>query len=262
MGSEGQAIPPSIPVGSFKGGPVVSGPFSLTNGWVINPNLHFKPSGETLGDAILRFMQLPPTNNYPVPQEDVDRILALDDYDTFRLAIEGFIKLNDQGQPPTPGVFMHNYSHSFVGGATFDFAVGRPEPIGTLADLAVSINDPVFWLIHSNVDRLWAEWQEDGHAGNDYYPAIGGKYGENLNDRLWPWDGGESTPANQGPGDVLSLLPVLSQEDIVTPADTLDFRKYGYTYDTITNSETKSASTLGFLGLSTLGIVVWQLQKR
>jgi tyrosinase len=130
-------------------------------------------------------------------------------------------------------VFQHNYFHSFVGGATFDPAVGRPEALGTMADLSSSINDPVFWLIHSNVDRLWAEWQANGHEGSNYYPASGGHYGENLNDRLWPWDGGESTPANWTPGDLLSLLPAFSQDDIVTAADTLDLRKYSYSYDTV-----------------------------
>ncbi|KAF3887742.1 MULTISPECIES: tyrosinase family protein [Nostocales] len=225
----GSGVPNLVEV---QGGPVVSGPFSLASGWVLNPDLHFKPSGETFGNTILRFLQVPPTNNYPVPQEDVEQLFPINDYKTFRQALEGFIKPSSTGQP-TPGVFQHNYFHSFVGGATFDPAVGRPDPLGTMADLAGSINDPVFWLIHSNVDRLWAEWQEKGHAGSAYYPASGNKYGENLNDRLWPWDGGESTPANWGPGDLLSLLPSFSSDDIVTPADTLNYKKYGYTYDTL-----------------------------
>ncbi len=236
LGSNGQGVTLNIPdLGTIEGGPVSSGPFSADGGWVLNPDLHLKPSGESLGELLLRFMQVPPTNNYPIPQADVDQILAVDDYETFRIAIEGFVKLNSQGEQPTPGVFMHNYFHGLVGGATFDFAVGRPDPLGTMASLASSINDPVFWLVHSNVDRLWAEWQKDGHEGCDYYPASGGHYGENLNDRMWPWDGGESTPVNQGSGDQLSLLPFLSPDDIVTPADTLDFKKYGYTYDTLSD---------------------------
>ncbi|GAB1541410.1 hypothetical protein NUACC21_40810 [Scytonema sp. NUACC21] len=232
MGPNGQGVSFNIPnLGTAQGGPVVSGPFSVANGWVLNPILHFKPSGESFGESILRFLQVPPTNSYPVPKEDVEQLFGINDYQTFRLALEGFIKPSPNGQP-TPGVFQHNYFHSFVGGATFDPAVGRPEPLGTLADLACSINDPVFWLIHSNVDRLWAEWQAKGHSGSEFFPASGGKYGENLNDRLWPWDGGESTPANWGPGNLLALLPAFSPDDIVTNADTLDFRKYG-TYDTL-----------------------------
>ncbi len=229
-GSDGQSGNPNIPLITVKGGPVQSGPFSAASGWFANPDLHFKPSGESFGKQILRFLQVPPTNNYPLPKEDIEQILAIDDYETFRPALEGFIKIDSATKQPTNGVFLHNYFHSFVGGATFDPAVGRPSPLGTMADLATSINDPVFWLIHANVDRLWAEWQNAGHAGSNYYPAAGGHYGENLNDRLWPWDGGESTPANWGPGDLLSLLPRFSSADIVTPADTLNFRKYGYIY--------------------------------
>jgi tyrosinase len=263
MGPNGQGVTINISgVGSFSGGPVLSGPFSAASGWVLNPDLHIKLSGESLGSFLLRFMQLPPTNSYPIPEADVEQILAVGDYDTFRQAVEGFIKIDSQGKKPTPGVFMHNYFHSLVGGGTFDPAVGRPEPLGTMADLASSINDPVFWLIHSNVDRLWAEWQEDGHAGSDYYPAEGGHYGENLNDRMWPWDGGESTPANLGSANLLSLLPVLSPDDIVTPADTLDFRQYGYTYETLSDAGTESASILGILGLGAFGTISWRLHKR
>lgn len=261
LGPNGEGVTLNIPdLGTVKGGSVQKSAFSVTSGWVLNPDLHIKPSGESLGTSLLRFMQVPPTNVYPVPQADVDQILAVDDYETFRLALEGFIKLDSQDQQPTPGVFQHNYFHGLVGGATFDFAVGRPEPLGTMASLSSSINDPVFWLIHSNVDRLWAQWQKDGHAGSNYYPAEGGHYGENLNDRLWPWDGGESTPANQGSGDQLSLLPALSQDDIVTAADTLDFSKYGYTYDTLRATASKSTSrlaTLGILGLG-VGTISWR----
>jgi tyrosinase len=233
MGPNGQGVNVNIPgLGDVQGGPVPSGAFSAASGWILNPDLHIKPSGESLGEVLLRFMQLPPTNSYPIPKEDVEQILTLNDYGTFRQALEGFIKLDPSNPQPTPGVFQHNYFHSFVGGATFDPTVGRPEALGTMADLASAINDPVFWLIHANVDRLWAEWQARGHMGNQYYPATGGHYGENLNDRLWPWDGGESIPANWTPGDLLSLLPAVSPDDIVTPADTLDFRKYG-TYDTL-----------------------------
>lgn len=263
MGPNGQGVNFDIPdLGSVTGGPVLSGPFSAANGWILNPELHIKPSGEPMGEFLLRFLQTPPTNNYPLAKADVEQILAVDDYETFRLATEGFIKLDSEGGQPTPGVFQHNYFHSLVGGATFDFTVGRPDPLGTMASLAASINDPVFWLIHANVDRIWAQWQEDGHAGSDYYPAEGRHYGENLNDRLWPWDGGESTPANQGSGDQVSLLPAFSPDDIVTAADTLDFRKYGYTYDTLPEPVAKSATKqLSILGLGAIAALLWQLYK-
>ncbi len=255
LGPNGKGRTIKIPgVGSFEGGPVMSSAFSEANGWVVNPDLHLKPSEESMGTSLLRYLQVPPVNSYPIPKADEDQILAVDDYDTFRKALEGFGKLDSQGKLTIPGVYMHNYTHGLVGGATFDPAIGVPDPLGTMASLSSSLNDPVFWLVHSNVDRLWAEWQEDGHEGSDYYPSTGGHYGENLNDRMWPWDGGESTPMNMGAGDTLSLLPVLSPNDIVTPADTLDFSKYGYTYDTLIVPVPEPSSTLGILGLGALGV--------
>ena len=261
MGPNGQGVNFEIPgLGSVSGGPVQSGAFSENNGWIINPDLHLKESGETFGSALLRFLQVPPINVYPVPQEDEKQILAINDYDTFRQAVEGFLKVDSQGNR-IPGVFQHNYFHSFVGGATFDPAIGRPEALGTMGALASSINDPVFWLVHSNVDRIWAQWQKHGHEGSNFYPAGGLHYGENLKDRLWPWDGGESTPVNQGNRDQLSLLPGVSPDDIVTPENTLDWRKYGYTYDTLGELQTASTSRLGIFALATFGMLSWQLFK-
>lgn len=257
MGPNGEGVTLELPgLGSVSGGPVPSGAFSADNGWNIIPDLHLKESGETLGSVLLRFLRVPPINVYPVPKADIEQILAVNDYDTFRLTLEGFFKL-DQGQR-IPGVFQHNYFHSFVGGATFDPAIGRPVALGTMADLGSSINDPVFWLLHSNIDRIWAEWQKKGHEGSAFYPASGLHYGENLKDRLWPWDGGESTPGNQGGKDQLSLLPAVPPDDIVTPEDTLDLSKYDYTYDTL-SAGTKTASRLGVFALAAFAMLSWQL---
>ena len=131
-----------------------------------------------------------------------------------------------------PEAFMHNYIHGLVGGVIFDPATSLLDPLGTMGSFVSSPYDPVFWLHHANVDRLWAEWQDNGHQGSDFYPESGQPYGHNLNDRMWPWDGGQSTPRNLGSGDLLSLLPVLAPDDIVTPADVLEFRELGYKYDT------------------------------
>lgn len=47
----------------------------------------------------------------------------------------------------------HNLIHGFVGGD-----MGR---------LDRSPNDPVFWMHHANIDRIWAAWQ-DRHSGQTY----------------------------------------------------------------------------------------------
>ena len=46
---------------------------------------------------------------------------------------------------------------------------------------------------------------------------------------MWPWDGGLSAPGDYGIGNIKSLL--IKTEEVVTPADMLDFRKLGYTYN-------------------------------
>ncbi len=44
-------------------------------------------------------------------------------------------------------------------------------------------NDPVFFLHHCNVDRLWAQWQKD-NPNEDYVPIAGAAPGHNLDDNM------------------------------------------------------------------------------
>lgn len=50
---------------------------------------------------------------------------------------------------------LHDGPHNWVGG---------------IMATASSPEDPVFWLHHSNVDRLWAIWQRE-HPNQPYLPA-------------------------------------------------------------------------------------------
>jgi tyrosinase len=49
-------------------------------------------------------------------------------------------------------------------------------------ETGTSPNDPVFWLHHCNVDRIWAEWE--ARHGQVYAPVSGGPPGHNLNDAM------------------------------------------------------------------------------
>ena len=86
----------------------------------------------------------------------------------------------------------HNAGHRFIGGH-----MGG----------AFSPNDPVFWLHHANVDRLWDAWQQERIAtgmSSDYESTwpddaeespIDGRRppeGHKLNDSMWPWVGGDA----------------------------------------------------------------------
>ena len=75
---------------------------------------------------------------------------------------------------------IHNPGHMWVGGSMM--AMSSP-------------NDPVFWLHHCNIDRLWAEWQTE-NPGRMYLPPSGTPGvvpGHGLDDPMPPW-AGEPTP--------------------------------------------------------------------
>jgi tyrosinase len=74
-----------------------------------------------------------------------------------------------------------------------------------LFDPAVAPRDPLFFLLHCNVDRLWGRWQWfndrfDGTQLNTYFfrgsasstPAA--LIGHNLLDTMWPWDNDTGFP--------------------------------------------------------------------
>lgn len=94
---------------------------------------------------------------YPMPG-DVDNILQSDNFFTF-------------GSGPTNDHFfgalenIHNLIHNFSGGINPNYVPGTPasnrdEPqAGDMVNAGVTAFDPIFWAHHSNVDRLWAQWQ-------------------------------------------------------------------------------------------------------
>ncbi|QRN93329.1 tyrosinase family protein [Archangium violaceum] len=77
---------------------------------------------------------------------------------------------------------MHNAAHIWVGGI-YD---SGPIPMGSMAALDTSPNDPAFFLHHANVDRLWALWEQ--RHGNSYVPNGEGNPGWNPEDSLYPFD--------------------------------------------------------------------------
>ena len=95
------------------------------------------------------------------------------------------------------GVRLHAQAHAYIGGSD---AEGNP---GTLTDTVASPNDPVFWLLHANVDRLAEAWW--AAHDHEYLPRADGPQGANAGDTLWPFS--------------------VTNADMARPAETL-----GYTY--------------------------------
>ncbi|MBD0842926.1 MULTISPECIES: tyrosinase MelC2 [unclassified Streptomyces] len=151
-------------------GRVMDGPFAASTGnWPINVRI----DGRTYLRRALG------ASGRPLPtRAEVDSVLAMETYDMapwnsssdgFRNHLEGW-----------RGVNLHNRVHVWVGGQ-----------MGT----GVSPNDPVFWLHHAFVDKLWADWQRR-HPGSPYLPAAGTPNVVDLGDTMKPWN-------NVRPADLL-----------------------------------------------------------
>lgn len=79
----------------------------------------------------------------PLPtHHEVDQALAPNNYTSFTSALEN----------------VHNAVHMFVG--------------GTMSSIPTAPADPIFWMHHANIDRLWNQWQGK-HAGVN--PNLAGK---------------------------------------------------------------------------------------
>lgn len=176
-------------------GRVMTGPFAFDNGnWNLNVN---DDPGQDLRRRLGQGASSLPSAT------QVNQCVAVTPYDSapwnttsnpsFRNMLEGWIG---------PGQ-IHNRVHVWVGGSML---------------ASTSPNDPVFFLHHCNVDRLWAIWQ-NMHPTEGYLPVSGGPSGHNLNDPMLPWGG------------------------TVTPTSVLNISSLGYSYDNMPSSTTPPAPT-------------------
>ncbi|MDT5268200.1 MAG: tyrosinase [Acidobacteriota bacterium] len=55
---------------------------------------------------------------------------------------------------------IHNLIHNFSGGANPNYTPANRQPqYGYMQSAGTTARDPIFWAHHSNVDRLYSEWQ-------------------------------------------------------------------------------------------------------
>lgn len=121
---------------------------------------------------------------------------------------------------------------------------------GSISGIATAAKDPLFFLLHCNVDRLWARWQRlhnrfDANAAPAYDngPAPGSHLqGHNLNDSLWPWNGVVTAPRPPtAPGGDLARSPcVAAPGPRPLVRDMIDFQgsrlraaSLGFAYDNV-----------------------------
>ena len=91
---------------------------------------------------------------------------------------------------------------------------------GPIRQVENAPRDPLFFLLHANVDRLWSKWQKENNrfnvASTDTYPFLGQstdagatRIGHNLLDTMWPWNGATTSPRpSTAPGGGLATSPV------------------------------------------------------
>jgi hypothetical protein len=77
-----------------------------------------------------------------------------------------------------------------------------------------SPNDPVFFMHHCNLDRLWAHWQRMHPGSSPYLPVSGAATGHNLNDAM-----------------IFSAGPPAPWPGTWTPASVVEHHALGYRYD-------------------------------
>lgn len=109
-------------------------------------------------------------------QAKLDLVLAEPTYEEMAVTLEGDVEFPD----PLPKMGMHNSGHTTIG--------------GDMTDMFVSPGDPIFWLHHANIDRIWALWQAQDSA-RQY--AVGNPIAPRPNPMLvWPdAPSGNVTPA-------------------------------------------------------------------
>ena len=200
--------------GDGHDGPVTLGPFAGSANWKLNLSEDNNNGGPGLDYLTRGFGLCAGFTRLPTPAE-VQATLGEPIYDkstwddreasgTFRNQLEGWYV------PPgsTVGDGMHNLVHVWVGGNT-----GAMLP-------SSSPNDPIFFLHHCNIDRLWSVWQSL-QAGPHYAPPapLPGEPGQGLNEPMIFHD-----PA-------VSSTPPWSDPP-ATPGQVIDHRTLGYAYDT------------------------------
>jgi tyrosinase len=119
---------------------------------------------------------------------------------------------------------------------------------GFISSIPTAARDHLFFLLHANVDRLWAKWQwfnkrfntanvatyhRQGSAGDPGSTRIG----HNLNDTMWPWNqvtgaprpatapGGDfpPSPVATAPGLTPRVRNMIDHQGVITPASRLGF---------------------------------------
>lgn len=118
---------------------------------------------------------------------------------------------------------------------------------GSISSVPTAARDPLFFLLHCNVDRLWAKWQAqnsrfDPAQAASYFGSPNNRIGHNLPDTMWPWNGVTTPPRPPtAPGGTMASSPCASAPGPQPRVrDELDFQgrinpvsRQGFDYDDV-----------------------------
>lgn len=119
---------------------------------------------------------------------------------------------------------------------------------GSIAGRATAAKDPLFFMLHANIDRLWAKWQvvkrrfdatkleTYSRPGKATDPGATSP-GHNLEDTMWPWNkittpprpptapGGTmaTSPITSAPGPSPTVRAMIDPQGVLTPSGHLGF---------------------------------------
>lgn len=115
-----------------------------------------------------------------IPINNDDDITSAEDYSEFRIRLE----------------CVHNFAHGHIG--------------GTLNDAHISFRDPIVFLVHSNVDRLFARWQTDpAHTERLEPNLVYGSDSAAMDVNVEPWSSGH--------GEFHDIRPWSAPENMTEP---------------------------------------------
>lgn len=169
---------------------VKTGPFAHdgANAWTLKVK---DDSGDP--DFLQRSFGTDPTAMTLPTSSDASTALNIDHYESYPWAN------SSSGLRANVEISLHNLVHRWVAGTM---------------GMMTSPNDPVFWLHHCNIDRLWAVWQRIHPGASPYQPAAGAAQGHNLMDAM-----------------IFNAAPPAPWPGTFTPADVVEHHALGYQYD-------------------------------
>jgi tyrosinase len=227
MGSDGEATNDNSP------GKVLDGPFAHDgpNSWTVvvkdeptDPNYLTRGLGRR-ADAL----RLPTT-------VQLDRVMQIPFYDS------PVWKLGSPGFRTSLEVALHNLVHRWVN--------------GTMVNMT-SPNDPVFWLHHANIDRLWGDWQIQHPTVCPFLPSKFAPKGHNLYDVLLFSSGSMPTPHPHNQSNDMDLAHNHNADgdsgiQTMRIVNTLNHYLLGYVYDSDPKEETEETVEMKKVKSSTL----------